>query len=86
MADAPKLTLPPKDMILKDMEHLIHQFILITKGPSVAEGEVYMCDRGAQGRTRLLFCERRNGEALQDEGEGAFIRPCFGASEVVREG
>lgn len=43
MADAPKYTLPPKDKVLSDMEHLIHQFVLITKGPLTApEGEVYV--------------------------------------------
>lgn len=43
MADAPKFTLPPKDRVLSDMEHLIHQFVLITKGPLTApEGEVYV--------------------------------------------
>ncbi|MEK6528106.1 MAG: NADH-quinone oxidoreductase subunit D, partial [Nitrospirota bacterium] len=43
MADAPKYTLPPKDKVLSDMEHLINQFVLITKGPLTApEGEVYV--------------------------------------------
>lgn len=43
MADAPKYTLPPKDKVLSDMEHLIRQFVLITKGPLTApEGEVYV--------------------------------------------
>ncbi|MDP2167160.1 MAG: NADH dehydrogenase (quinone) subunit D [Thermodesulfovibrionales bacterium] len=40
--DAPKFTLPPKDRVLKDMESLIHHFILITKGPTTApKGEIY---------------------------------------------
>ena len=33
MADEPKFTLPPKDLVLKDMEHLIHQFISDHKRP-----------------------------------------------------
>jgi NADH dehydrogenase I D subunit len=43
MADAPKFTLPPKDKVLTDMEHLIRQFVLITKGPQTApSGEIYV--------------------------------------------
>jgi NADH dehydrogenase I D subunit len=43
LADAPKLVMPPKDNVLEDMEHLVHQFILMTKGPQTApEGEVYV--------------------------------------------
>ena len=41
-ADAPKFTLPPKERVLKDMESLIHHFVLITKGPTTAPmGEIY---------------------------------------------
>jgi NADH:ubiquinone oxidoreductase subunit D len=40
--DAPKFILPPKDRVLSDMESLIHQFVLITKGPIASpEGEIY---------------------------------------------
>lgn len=40
--DAPKFTLPPKERVLKDMESLIHHFVLITKGPMNApKGEFY---------------------------------------------
>lgn len=40
--DAPKFTLPPKERVLKDMESLIHHFVLITKGPMTApKGEIY---------------------------------------------
>jgi len=34
--DAPKFTLPPKENVLKNMESLIHHFVLITKGPITA--------------------------------------------------
>lgn len=40
--DAPKFTLPKKQDVLKNMESLIHHFVLITKGPMNApEGEIY---------------------------------------------
>jgi NADH dehydrogenase I D subunit len=55
MADAPKFTLPPKEMILKDMEHLIHQFILITKGPTVPEGEIYVATEVPKGELGFYF-------------------------------
>jgi len=62
MADAPKLTLPPKDLILKDMEHLIHQFILITKGPSIPEGEVYMGTEVPKGELGFYFISDGTGK------------------------
>jgi NADH dehydrogenase I D subunit len=62
MADAPKVTLPPKDLILKDMEHLIHQFILITKGPSVAEGEVYAATEVPKGELGFYFVSDGTGK------------------------
>lgn len=50
LADAPKFVLPPKDKILSDMEHLIHQFILITKGPMTApKGEIYVATEVPKG-------------------------------------
>jgi len=48
--DAPKFTLPPKDRVLADMESLIHQFVLITKGPIAApEGEIYVATEVPKG-------------------------------------
>ncbi len=40
--DAPKFTLPPKDKVLKDMEAMIHHFVMLTKGPITAPvGDIY---------------------------------------------
>lgn len=62
MADAPKFTLPPKDMVLKDMEHLIHQFVLITKGPTVPEGEIYMGTEAPKGELGFYFVSDGTGK------------------------
>jgi NADH dehydrogenase I D subunit len=62
MADAPKFTLPPKEMILKDMEHLIHQFILITKGPTVSEGEIYVATEVPKGELGFYFVSDGTGK------------------------
>jgi len=62
MADAPKFTLPPKDMVLKDMEHLIHQFILITKGPTVQEGEIYVGSEVPKGELGFYFVSDGTGK------------------------
>ncbi len=61
MADSPKFTLPPKDIVLNDMEHLIHQFILITKGPSVTEGEVYVGSEVPKGELGFYFVSDGTG-------------------------
>jgi NADH dehydrogenase I D subunit len=61
LADSPKFTLPPKDVVLKDMEHLIHQFVLITKGPGVPEGEVYMGTEVPKGELGFYFVSDGTG-------------------------
>ena len=56
IADAPKFTLPAKDRVLSDMEHLIHHFVLITKGPQTApEGELYVSTETPKGELGFYF-------------------------------
>jgi len=63
MADAPKFTLPPKDRVLSDMEHLIHQFVLITKGPLTApEGEVYVSTEAPKGELGFYIVSDGTGK------------------------
>lgn len=62
MADSPKFTLPPKDMVLKDMEHLIHQFVFITKGPVVPEGEIYSATEVPKGELGFYFVSDGTGK------------------------
>lgn len=62
MADAPKFTLPAKDRVLSDMEHLIHHFVLITKGPQTApEGEVYSATEVPKGELGFYFVSDGTG-------------------------
>lgn len=62
MADEPKFTLPAKDMVLKDMERLIHHFVLITKGPAVPEGELYMGTEVPKGELGFYFVSDGTGK------------------------
>ncbi len=63
MADAPKFTLPAKDKVLTDMEHLIHHFVLITKGPQTApEGELYMATETPKGEMGFFFVSDGTGK------------------------
>jgi NADH dehydrogenase I D subunit len=60
--DAPKLTLPPKNNILKSMESMIHHFVLITKGPMTApEGEVYSAVEAPKGELGFYFVSDGTG-------------------------
>jgi len=62
MADAPKFTLPAKDKVLSDMEHLIHHFVLITKGPQTApEGELYVPTEVPKGELGFYFVSDGSG-------------------------
>lgn len=63
MADAPKFTLPAKDRVLSDMEHLIHHFVLITKGPQTApEGEIYVATEVPKGELGFYFVSDGTGK------------------------
>ena len=63
MADAPKFTLPPKDKILTDMEHLIRQFVLITKGPQTApEGDIYVATEAPKGELGFYIVSDGTGK------------------------
>jgi NADH dehydrogenase I D subunit len=61
--DAPKFVLPPKDMVMRDMESLIHHFVLITKGPLTAtEGEVYVATEAPKGELGYYFVSDGTGK------------------------
>ncbi len=61
--DAPKLTLPPKNNVLKSMESMIHHFILITKGPMAApEGEIYSAVEAPKGELGFYFVSDGTGK------------------------
>lgn len=63
MADAPKFILPPKDKVLNDMEHLIHHFVLITKGPQTApEGEIYVATEAPKGELGFYIVSDGTGK------------------------
>jgi NADH dehydrogenase I D subunit len=62
MADAPKFTLPAKNKVLGDMEHMIHHFVLITKGPQTApEGEIYIPTEVPKGELGFYFVSDGGG-------------------------
>ncbi len=62
MADAPKFTLPAKNKVLGDMEHMIHHFVLITKGPQTApEGEIYVPTEVPKGELGFYFVSDGSG-------------------------
>ena len=61
--DAPKFTLPAKERVMDDMEALIHQFVLITKGPLTADvGEVYVATELPKGEFGFYFVSDGTGK------------------------
>lgn len=63
MADAPKFTLPAKEKVLTDMEHLIQHFVLITKGPQTApEGELYVSTEVPKGELGFFIVSDGTGK------------------------
>lgn len=61
--DAPKLTLPPKEKVLADMESMIHHFVLITKGPMTGQsGEIYSAIEAPKGELGIYFVSDGTGK------------------------
>lgn len=62
-ADAPKVVLPAKDKIMTDIETLIHQFVLITKGPiSAPAGEIYVATEAPKGELGFYLVSDGTGK------------------------
>ncbi len=60
--DAPKFTLPPKDKVLKDMEAMIHHFVMLTKGPLTAPvGEIYSSTEVPKGELGFYIVSDGSG-------------------------
>jgi NADH-quinone oxidoreductase subunit C/D len=47
--DLPNITYPPRDLVMRDMESLIHHFMIATRGFDVPEGEVYCGTEAPKG-------------------------------------
>ena len=57
--DDPKIVLPPKETVLRKMEELIEQFMIVTEGFEAPEGEVYHAIEAPKGE--LGFYIRSEG-------------------------
>jgi len=56
-----KISLPPKSNVLKGMDELIHQFILITEGQDAPVGESYFGAENPKGELGFYFRSRGGG-------------------------
>jgi NADH-quinone oxidoreductase subunit D len=59
LVDDPKIVLPPKENVLRNMEELIHQFIIVTESFDAPVGEVYHAIEAPKGE--LGFYIRSEG-------------------------
>ena len=57
--------LPPKQRVLTRMEELIHQFMLVTEGPTTPAGEVYFPIEGSKGELGLYLVSNGLGRAYR---------------------
>jgi NADH dehydrogenase I D subunit len=62
LADAPKFVLPAKEALFENMESLIHQFALITNGPPVPEGELYVATETPRGEFGVYIISDGSGK------------------------
>ncbi len=49
IADAPQIVPPPKQKVMRDMESLIHHFIIFTQGFKTPKGETYCASEAPKG-------------------------------------
>ena len=78
IVDDRKVVLPPRHELHTSMESLIHHFKLVTEGYRVPEGEVYVADRVAARRARVLPRLGRRVEALAREVPRSLLRRARG--------
>ncbi len=57
-ANLPKITYPPRDKVMNDMESLIHHFMIATRGFDVPEGEVYCATEVPKGELGFYIVSR----------------------------
>ena len=65
VVDDPKIVLPPKENVLRKMEELIHQFIIVTEGFDAPVGEIYSAIESPKGEL---------GFYIKSEGGGSPYR------------
>jgi len=65
LVDDPKIVLPPKENVLRNMEELIHQFIIVTESFDAPVGEVYHAIEAPKGEL---------GFYIKSEGGGSPYR------------
>ena len=82
IADDRKVVLPPREELHTSMESLIHHFKIVTEGYRVPEGEVYVADRVAARRARLLRRLRRRPEAVAREVPRPVVRRARGDRDL----
>ena len=80
IADDRKVVLPPRHELHTSMESLIHHFKIVTEGYRVPEGEIYVADRVAPRRVRLL---RRRPTAARSRGACSSARRRFVALQAT---
>ena len=56
-----KSMLPPKNTVLTKMEELIHQFIVVTEGPSAPPGEIYFAAENPKGELGFYINSQGGG-------------------------
>jgi NADH:ubiquinone oxidoreductase subunit D len=61
LAENAGVVLPPKEKVMRDMESLIHHFIIVTHGVRVPKGEVYVGTEVPKGELGFYICSKGGG-------------------------
>ena len=69
----PRYAVPDKINVMKNMESLAHQFVLMSKWVSMPAGEVYVATEGSKGELGL-YRERRERQALPHQDPRPVVR------------
>ncbi len=59
--DAKKIFAPPKSKVLSSMEELIQNFMIVTQGPQMPEGEVYFEAENPKGALGFFIVSKGGG-------------------------
>ena len=77
----PLISLPPKDGVLRNMEDLINNFMVVTQGPDLPEGEAYFEAENPKGALGFYIISRGGGVPYRVRVRG----PSFVSLSIVQE-
>lgn len=81
--EAKQIFAPPKSKVLTSMEELIQNFMIVTEGPQMPEGEVYFESENPKGALGFFICSKGGGVPYRLKIRGPSFCSLSALSKIV---